>query len=659
MKPVLETTDKIDHIMEIKSYLWNYIRRHFSKKVLPYWCVLIADSFIVVVSLILAHVFNTGWFNEGNQFIHLLWSLAIYLVCYLIFFKVFHTYSGIIRYSSFIDLWRVLCAVVCGSATVQLLRWGLRTDNVLAAVSAHDLLLGSMIAIIGMSFLRVIIKVLFDTSDIRKLPLEPVLVFGAKEGGAAIAKSIRDQRPARFKVVAFVTGLQDMVGHTLMNAKVYAPEDINLWTLIRKSKVKRIFISPKAYDEFVNKNQAMIERLIKENVKMMVMPQTYAWDGKSPLNYNLLQEVSVEDLLPREPIQINMDAIGRMLTGKSILVTGGAGSIGSEMVRQIAKFSPREIVIVDQAETPMHDMRLEMKRDFPAVEVETLVSSITNEPLMEEVFKLHRPQYVFHAAAYKHVPMMEDLPAVAVQNNVAGTRIIADLAVKYGTEKFVMISTDKAVNPANVMGCSKRICEIYCQALNAKVQQEGGVTQFVTTRFGNVLGSNGSVIPIFMDQIKRGGPVTVTHKDMVRFFMLIPEACRLVLEAGTMGKGGEIFVFDMGAPVKILDLANRMISLSGAKGVKVVFSGLRDGEKLYEEVLSDMEATKPTVHPKIRVAAVREYPYEEILRQEQELLEISRTKDRMTIVAKMKEIVPEFKSCHSDYEKLDAAEHAR
>ncbi|MBP9987452.1 MAG: polysaccharide biosynthesis protein [Bacteroidales bacterium] len=644
---------------EHKKASSGFFARYFGKKVFPYWCVLIVDSFIVAASLILAHVFNTGWFNQGDQFIHFLWSLAIYLACYMVFFKVFHTYRGIIRYSSFVDLWRVACAVFAGSALVQLLRWSLRTDNVLAAVSAHDLAIGSMIAIIGMSLLRVIIKVLFDTTDTKTVKLENVLVFGAKEGGMAIAKSIRDQRPQQYKVVAFVTDIQDMVGHTLMSAPVYAPDDQNLWNLIHKDKIKKIFVSPMAYGNFVNNNQKMIGRLIDENIKIMVVPQTLVWDGKSPLNYNLLQEVSVEDLLPREPIQINMDAIGRMLKGKSIMVTGGAGSIGSEMVRQIAKFGPKEIVIVDQAETPMHDMRLEMKRDYPTVEVETLVSSITNEPLMEEVFKLHRPQYVFHAAAYKHVPMMEDLPAVAVQNNVAGTRIIADLAVKYGTEKFVMISTDKAVNPANVMGCSKRICEIYCQALNAKVQQEGGVTQFVTTRFGNVLGSNGSVIPIFMDQIKCGGPVTVTHKDMVRFFMLIPEACKLVLEAGTMGKGGEIFVFDMGAPVKILDLANRMISLSGAKGVKVVFSGLRDGEKLYEEVLSDMEATKPTPHPKIRVAAVREYPYEEILRQEQELLEISRTKDRMTIVAKMKEIVPEFRSCHSAYEKLDSARATR
>ena len=344
-----------------------------------------------------------------------------------------------------------------------------------------------------------------------------------------------------------------------------------------------------------------------------------------------------------------MDAIGNMLRGKRILITGAAGSIGSEMSRQVAKFNPSELVLVDQAETPMHDVRLYMARNHNDLKVWTIVGSITNKEQMERLFSEHKPEYVFHAAAYKHVPMMEDNPAIAVQNNIYGTRVIADLAVKYGTKKFVMISTDKAVNPTNVMGCSKRICEIYCQSLDAHQD----TTQFITTRFGNVLGSNGSVIPIFKEQIRKGGPVTVTHPDIIRFFMLIPEACRLVLEAGTMGKGGEIFVFDMGEPVKIVDLARRMIKLSGAKDIKIKFSGLRDGEKLYEEVLNDAEQTKPTVHPKIKIAAVREYPYEFALQNEIELYNLSTTFDDMAIVKKMKEIVPEYKSQHSKYQELD------
>lgn len=317
-----------------------------------------------------------------------------------------------------------------------------------------------------------------------------------------------------------------------------------------------------------------------------------------------------------------MEAVGRLLRGQRILITGAAGSIGGEMVRQIASFAPDRLILVDQAETPLHDIRLMMARDWRDINAYTLVADIANKSRMEEIFSEHRPAYVFHAAAYKHVPMMEDNPCESVGNNVDGTRVIADLAVKYGTRKFVMISTDKAVNPTNVMGCSKRICEIYVQSLD-KAIKEGhveGVTQFVTTRFGNVLGSNGSVIPLFREQIAKGGPVTVTHPDIIRFFMLIPEACRLVLEAGTMGNGGEIFVFDMGKPVRIIDLAKRMIQLSGAKNVEIRFTGLRAGEKLYEEVLNDEEITLPTFHPKIKIAKVREYDYDTVCQDIDELV---------------------------------------
>ena len=401
-------------------------------------------------------------------------------------------------------------------------------------------------------------------------------------------------------------------------------------------------------------------------MKIMLLSLKDEWDGKSEYRQGQLREMDIMDLLPRDKIEVDMNAIGELLAGKKILITGAAGSIGSEMAHQIAIYKPLEMVLVDQAETPMHDVRLKMARKYPNIEIETIVASITNKECMEKIFREHKPDYVFHAAAYKHVPMMEDNPGMAVQNNVYGTRVIADLAVKYGTKKFVMISTDKAVNPTNVMGCSKRICEIYCQSLDRAIHDEKSekeilqvdgtpaITQFVTTRFGNVLGSSGSVIPIFKEQIEKGGPVTVTHPDIIRFFMLIPEACQLVLEAGTMGKGGEIFVFDMGKPVRIVDLAQRMIDLSGAKNIEIKFTGLRDGEKLYEEVLSDAEQTKPTTHSKIRVAGVREYPYDQAMKNEEELYNLSFSFDDMKIVAKMKEIVPEYKSQHSKYENLDS-----
>jgi FlaA1/EpsC-like NDP-sugar epimerase len=343
-----------------------------------------------------------------------------------------------------------------------------------------------------------------------------------------------------------------------------------------------------------------------------------------------------------------MDSVRQELKGKRVMITGAAGSIGSEMVRQVAGYKPAVMILIDQAETPEHDVRLMMAKEFPDVRSETIVTSICKKDRMERIFADYLPDYVFHAAAYKHVPMMENNPTEAVQNNIEGTKIIADLAVKYGTKKFVMVSTDKAVNPTNVMGCSKRICEIYVQSLS-KVSK----TQFVTTRFGNVLGSNGSVIPLFREQIKNGGPVTVTHPNIIRYFMLIPEACKLVLEAGTKGKGGEIFVFDMGKPVKIADLAQRMIKLSGAKNVRIQYTGLRAGEKLYEEMLNEEENTKPSFHEKIRIAQVREYDYKQVLQDVDELIAISGQFDDFATVKKMKAIVPEYKSNNSIYEQLD------
>lgn len=622
---------------------------YFSKKALPYWCILLIDCASVYLSGLIVFYIQHGGLTLAQHFWPLTLGLLLCLGAYMVSFFAFHTFKGVIRYSSFVDLHRVVYSTLTATVGVCLLHQvqvhaGL-TDFILIPRfdSAFLVFVLSTCLLCGT---RVVVKSLHDTYRGYDT-IKRVFVYGSMEGGIALAKSIRAEVPARFKLCGFVSDKQNTSGMWLLGEKVYEDND-NLLDIIKEKQISVILVSPLMTEKFT-KRTSLIDGLVNDGVKIMMMPPAEEWDGKSDLSHRQLHEVDIEELLPREKIEVDMDAIGNMLRGKRILITGAAGSIGSEMSRQVAKFNPSELVLVDQAETPMHDVRLYMARNHNDLKVWTIVGSITNKEQMERLFSEHKPEYVFHAAAYKHVPMMEDNPAIAVQNNIYGTRVIADLAVKYGTKKFVMISTDKAVNPTNVMGCSKRICEIYCQSLDAHQD----TTQFITTRFGNVLGSNGSVIPIFKEQIRKGGPVTVTHPDIIRFFMLIPEACRLVLEAGTMGKGGEIFVFDMGEPVKIVDLARRMIKLSGAKDIKIKFSGLRDGEKLYEEVLNDAEQTKPTVHPKIKVAAVREYPYEFALQNEIDLYNLSTTFDDMAIVKKMKEIVPEYKSQHSKYQELD------
>ena len=622
---------------------------YFSKKALPYWCILLIDCASVYLSGLIVFYIQHGGLTLAQRFWPLTLGLLLCLGFYMVSFFAFHTFKGVMRYSSFVDLHRVVYSTLAATVGVCLLHQvqvhaGL-TDFILIPRfdSAFLVFVLSTCLLCGT---RVVVKSLHDTYRGNDT-IKRVFVYGSMEGGIALAKSIRAEVPARFKLCGFVSYDQKDSDMWLLGVKVYEDND-NLLNVIRKNHISVVLVSPLMTEKFT-KRTSLIDGLVNAGVKIMMMPPAEEWDGKSDLSHRQLHEVDIEELLPREKIEVDMDAIGNMLRGKRILITGAAGSIGSEMSRQVAKFNPSELVLVDQAETPMHDVRLYMARNHNVLKVWTIVGSITNKEQMERIFSEHKPEYVFHAAAYKHVPMMEDNPAMAVQNNIFGTRVIADLAVKYGTKKFVMISTDKAVNPTNVMGCSKRICEIYCQSLDAHQD----TTQFITTRFGNVLGSNGSVIPIFKEQIRKGGPVTVTHPDIIRFFMLIPEACRLVLEAGTMGKGGEIFVFDMGEPVKIVDLAKRMIKLSGAKDIEIKFSGLREGEKLYEEVLNDAEQTKPTVHPKIKVAAVREYPYELALQNEIDLYNLSATFDDMAIVKKMKEIVPEYKSQQSKYQELD------
>lgn len=623
---------------------------YFSRKSLPYWCIFWIDCAVIFIS----YLFIYQQINSGAKALGILGQLSMFFAIFTLFhaigFRIFHTYDGILRYSSFIDLQRVFYAVTFGAVLSAITKNMLLSTHFFPGVEIEyrNIVLGALISTLVLWAIRVIAKTIFDVS-LSDYNIKHAFIYGVKEGGIGLAKQIKNSKPMKFKLMGFISDDTKIKHHHLMGTKVYAP-DLNTIRKMRNNNISTLLISPGAINVF-RANKDFQDALLSEGIHIY-MPTTQEWNRNEQQQ---LKEVSIEDLLPRDEISIDMESVGAMLHGKRILITGSAGSIGSEMVRQIAKYSPAELILIDSAETPQHDIRLMMAKQFPEIKAETIVTTICSKSRMEHIFKTYLPDYVFHAAAYKHVPMMENNPCESIQNNVYGTKILADLAIKYGVKKFVMISTDKAVNPTNVMGCSKRICEIYVQSLN-KAVKEGivkGETQFVTTRFGNVLGSNGSVIPLFKKQIKAGGPVTVTDPRIIRYFMLIPEACKLVLEAGTKGNGGEIFVFDMGKPVNIADMAQRMINLSGAKNVEIKYTGLRAGEKLYEEVLNEKESTKPSFHDKIRIAEVREYDYTEVSKQIDNLIEKSKLYDEMLTVKIMKEIVPEYKSNNSIYEKLD------
>lgn len=628
------------------------IHWYFTKKALPFWLVLLLDCSLVVLSGLIVHTLRAGVWTTLTIFGPLVGTLCCYLFFYLCGFRMFHTYTGVLRYSSFVDLMRVAYANFIGVLLIFIVRHIFYVDTWLVPLAWKELAGTFVIATLLMWGVRIFVKYLYDVCFVDETA-QRVFIYGVRAGGVALARSIMLQEPAKYVVVGFVSDEISSCKHLINGVKVYYNND-NLVHLMRKRGADVLMVSP-LRSEALRNNQQMVDRLSKAGIKIFVYGGTTEWDGKSGINHTQLREVQIEDLLPRDEIKVDLDKVREELTGHCILITGAAGSIGSEIVRQVSQFAPSQLVLIDQAETPLHDIRLMMARKWPDIPTLTLTASICHQSHMEKVFSLYKPDYVFHAAAYKHVPMMEDNPGESVYNNVHGTRIIADLAVKYGVEKFVMVSTDKAVNPTNVMGCSKRICEMYVQSLDRAIKagKMVGKTRFVTTRFGNVLGSNGSVIPLFREQIKAGGPLTVTHPDIIRFFMLIPEACKLVLEAGTIGQGGEIFVFDMGNPVKISDLAKRMIALSGASDIKIKYTGLRDGEKLYEELLSKEENTMPSAHPKIRIAKVRELSYPEVCKEIEELVAVAQDYDDMAIVRKMKGIVPEFISKHSKYETLD------
>lgn len=627
---------------------------YFTKNALPYWVVLAIDILICYLSGILVFWFYYHGAVDFSNLSILTRTIFVYMVFALVGFRVFKTYSGIIRYSSFVDLQRVGLAMLLSLVIAEVMHYVMYSwDIKFVRFQGRQIAVMYLVATIGLVVFRILVKAIYDAylNPNRRIR---TLIYGVKEGGIGIANNICNDRNTNFILKGFISHDDLYSGNTLMGEKIYTIND-KLEEVIESNDIRAVLVSPMQVDRF-RANTRLQDILINANVKIYLTEHTKEWTGENDLEHVQFKEINIEDLLPRDEIVVDMDAIGNLLNGKCIMITGSAGSIGSEIVRQISIYKPGKLILIDQAETPQHDIRLMMGFDYPNIKVETIVANITNLDRMETIFKQYKPEYVFHAAAYKHVPMMENNPSESIQNNVWGTKVIADLSVKYGVRKFVMVSTDKAVNPTNVMGCSKRICEIYCQSLNKKIDKESNKevsTQFVTTRFGNVLGSNGSVIPLFEKQIKNGGPVTVTDPNIIRFFMLIPEACKLVLEAGTHGKGGEIFVFDMGKPVRIADLAKRMIKLSGAENIEIEYTGLRAGEKLYEEVLNTTENTLPSFHEKVRIAKVQEYDYDVVNQQIEQLLQISRTYDSMQIVKMMKSIVPEYVSNNSIYSVLD------
>ena len=629
----------------------KFIQRYLSTKVLPIWTILLIDVFIIILSSILAYILRydlRSIFLESSNIDKAIFGAVI---VNLIFFRVFRTYSNVLRFSSFVDIMRIFVSLTVSYAILMAI-------NVLGdsffntkLVPFSVVFMSYIISFAMMASSRVIVKTIFDMLNFDGRHSANVFIYGAKEAGVNIAKSLRVNLRNHYRLRGFIADEPELINKVMMGVKVYPNDDTLIDNLLDRD-VQVVIISPAKMEELQKSDMA--DNILAHNIKLMTAPPLSDWSGQV-LNRTQLKEIQIEDLLQRNPIEIDIHKVASQLEGKRVLITGAAGSIGSEIMRQVASFNPYKLILVDQAETPLHNIRLELQDRWRDIDAETIIADISNVTRMEAIFKEYKPQYIFHAAAYKHVPMMEDNVSESIQINVYGTRTLADLAVKYGTEKFVMISTDKAVNPTNVMGCSKRICEIYVQSLAKKLQKEGreNATQFITTRFGNVLGSNGSVIPRFRDQIQRGGPVTVKNPVIILYFMTIPEACRLVLEAGSMGSGGEIYIFDMGKPVKIVDLAKRMISLSGRTDVKIEFTGLRHGEKLYEELLNVKELTKPTYHEKIMIATVREYDYEEVKERIQKLIDVSYTYDQMKIVSAMKDIVPEFVSKNSCFEVLD------
>lgn len=617
---------------------------------LPRWIIFIIDVGICCFSVVMAYMLRFNFSIPPTDALTMPYVVVAVMLVRGLTFLFARTSAGIIRYTSTGDAVRILAVTLIGSlifSAVNLITYYL-VDAVFY-MPWSILIMEFVFTMFLMTSFRMLVKITFMELNNPSRERKSVIIFGAGEAGVTAKRAIDRDAGTKYKAIAFVDDDARKAGKSIDDVRIFPAEKLN--ELLDNNQVDHLILAVQKIKN--SRKQEIIEQCLAHNVKVLNVPPIARWIN-GELSFKQIRKVKIEDLLERDEIRLSEEAISREIVGRRILITGAAGSIGSEMVRQIAGYHPGKLLLIDQAETPLHNLGLEMAEHFRQLDYEIIICDVNHEFRMERVFEHFRPEVIYHAAAYKHVPMMENNPVEAVMSNVGGTRILADLAVKYGAEKFVMISTDKAVNPTSVMGASKRIAEIYTQSMNSLNK-----TRFITTRFGNVLGSNGSVIPLFREQIEKGGPVTITHPDITRFFMTIPEACQLVLEASAMGQGGEIFIFDMGKSVKIVDLAKKMIKLSRlelGKDIQIVYTGLRPGEKLYEELLADKENTMPTHHNQIMIARVREVAHEVIRQDIEELLQIMLSHDNFAIVKKMKTIVPEYKSQNSIYEKLDANE---
>jgi len=613
----------------------------------PRWLIFVIDLTIAVTSILLAYLLRFNFSIPESELEPLPQILLYMAVVRSVSFMIARSYAGIIRYTSTGDALRVFGTILSGSIVFAL------TNLVTFFIIGHFFFIPFSIIIIdflatsfGMITFRLIVKLAFLELQRPEREKINVVIYGAGEAGIIAKRTLDRDMGAKYKVLAFIDDSSHKQGKKLEGVDILHPDKLD--KLLTSNSIAQIILSIMHFD--AQKKQDLVDKCLAYNTKVLTVPPMIRWIN-GELSFNQIKKINIEDLLERDEIKLDVHRIGEEITGKTILVTGAAGSIGSEIVRQLARYAPRQLVLIDQSETPLHYLSLETLEYNRGSGVEFILCDICNESRMSKIFDTFHPDVVYHAAAYKHVPMVESNPAEAVLTNIRGTQIVADLSVYHGVRKFIMISTDKAVNPTNVMGASKRIAEIYTQALSKTAD-----TRFITTRFGNVLGSNGSVIPLFRSQIEKGGPLTITHPEVARFFMTIPEACQLVLEAGAHGKGGEIFIFDMGKSVKILDLAKKMIQLSGltlGKDIQIKYTGLRPGEKLYEELLNIEENTIPTHHPLILTAKVREFSMVSVRHDIDELIAMVPSKSNFDIILKMKQMVPEYKSQNSIYEQLD------
>ena len=647
-------------VSRMKQLLESDIFSHLaSLKYMPRWIVLVYDVATCCVAFLLANFLAKQTYAEWPNFQPALpiWTLVlIFIAIVVLSFWVFHTYSGILRYSNFVDIVKLLAAVLLQGLLLFVF------NGISMLVSNHLLFMRlsvvfyAIVAFLLLVLLRLIVKVVFDYLVTNSGTTKPVAVYGTKSAGIGIAKMIRSSESLKFRLSAFLDDDKSTHGKRIFSVPVISTCDRKrMLRELNKRKIRTIIVSPLKMAALDPEKD--LDVFIEQNIEILTVPDVSEWHEGSKFVKHDFKNIRIEDLLNRLPINISKDHIVEQVKGKVIMITGAAGSIGSEIVRQLTKYQPKLLVLYDNAETPLHNLKLELDELKTICPYALCIGDMRNGKRLSGVITTYKPNIIYHAAAYKHVPMMEDNPCECIIANVLGTRNIADLAVENGVEKFVMVSTDKAVNPTNVMGASKRVAEIYVQSLFKKnVVDNPNTTKFITTRFGNVLGSNGSVIPLFRHQIEQGGPVTVTHPDIIRYFMTIPEACQLVLEAGSMGEGGEIFIFDMGRPVKIADLARKMIRLAGYRpeiDIPITYTGLRPGEKLYEELLNVKESTQPTYNEKILIAKVREYDFDKVAQEITTLIDYAYLYKDFLVVSQMKHIVPEYISKNSQYERLD------